>query len=154
VPEQDLTTFAHQVLGANGVRRWLLRLDNLPPGDERVQDLIREGEIRGTPDRYLCRVRTPWYAVEQPPIPDILIAPMTKSRFRVVQNLAGATPTNSIYGIRLIHREDAVESARKLVTWLRSDTGQQGLLSIARRHSDGLFKIEPRALASLNVPTQ
>ena len=154
VPEQDLTTFAHQILGANGVRRWLLRLDNLPPGDERVQDLIREGEIKGTPDRYLCRVRTPWYGVEQPPIPDILIAPMTKSRFRVVQNLAGATPTNSIYGIRLIHRENAVESARKLVTWLRSDTGQQGLLSIARRHSDGLFKIEPRALASLNVPTQ
>ncbi|KAA6200707.1 N-6 DNA methylase [Streptomyces parvus] len=154
VPEQDLTPAAHQVLGASGIRRWLLRLDNLPAEDEAVRALINEGEARGTPERYLCRVRTPWYAVERMSIPDVLIAPMTKSRFRVVQNLAGATPTNSIYGMRLIRRTDAVESARELVAWLRSDDGQQALLSIARRHSDGLFKLEPRALANLHVPIQ
>ncbi|MEU6005901.1 N-6 DNA methylase [Streptomyces sp. NPDC047453] len=154
VPEQDLTPTAHQILGASGVRRWLLRLDNVPLDNEAVRALIGDGESRGTPGRYLCRVRNPWYAVERMPIPDILIAPMTKSRFRVVQNLAGATPTNSIYGIRLIRRTDAVESARELVAWLRSDVGQQALISIARRHGDGLFKLEPRALSNLNVPIQ
>ncbi|MFM9626853.1 Eco57I restriction-modification methylase domain-containing protein [Streptomyces galilaeus] len=154
VPEQDLTPTAHRLLGVSGVRRWLLRLDNIHTENEAVQALIGEGKRKGTPDRYLCRTRTPWYAVERTPIPDILIAPMTKTRFRVVQNLAGATPTNSIYGITLIRRTDAVESARELVEWLRCDDGQQALLSIARRHSDGLFKLEPRALANLNVPIQ
>ncbi|MFI5742125.1 Eco57I restriction-modification methylase domain-containing protein [Streptomyces anulatus] len=154
VPEQDLTPELHESLNANGVRRWLLRLDNGPADNEAVRELISEGENRGTPDRYLCRARTLWYAVERMPVPDILIAPMTKKRFRVIQNLAGATPTNSIYGIRLIRRTEVVESARKLVSWLRSDDGQQALLSIARRHSDGLFKLEPRALSNLNVPMQ
>ncbi|MEV7159185.1 N-6 DNA methylase [Streptomyces misionensis] len=153
-PEQDLTPAAHQALGASGVRRWLLRLDAASAQSEAVRALISEGESRGTPERYLCRMRTPWFAVERTPIPDILISPMTKARFRVVQNMAGATPTNSIYGIRLIDRINSVESAQKLASWLRSDEGQQALLSIARRHSDGLFKLEPRALSNLDVPIQ
>jgi hypothetical protein len=148
----DLTPKQHENMGNQGVKRWLLRLDKADPANPAVAALVHEGEERGTPQRYLCKVRSPWYAVEEVPVPDILIAPMSKSKFKVVNNTAGAIPTNSLYGIRLLDRVTAGRSAKPLVLWLQSDDGQTSLRAISRRHSDGIFKLEPRALSGLHIP--
>ncbi|MGC9540009.1 Eco57I restriction-modification methylase domain-containing protein [Streptomyces sp. UG1] len=148
----DLTSKQHEGMGKQGVRRWLLRLDEADLTNPVVAALVREGEEKGTPERYLCKVRSPWYAVEEVPIPDILIAPMSKSNFKVVNNSVGAIPTNSLYGIRLLDRVTAERVAEPLALWLRSEDGQNSLRAIARRHSDGIFKLEPRALSGLHVP--
>ncbi|TYR61195.1 N-6 DNA methylase [Streptomyces parvus] len=148
----DLTTELHETMGRQGARRWLLRLDKTDSTDPAVAALMHEGEKKGTPERYLCKIRTPWYAVEEVPIPDILIAPMSKSEFKVVSNTAQAIPTNSLYGIRLLDRAAAELFARPLTLWLQSEDGQKSLRALARRHSDGIFKLEPRALSGLQIP--
>lgn len=148
----DLTSEQHEGMGQQGVRRWLLRLDRADLRDPEVAALVQEGEERGTSERYLCKIRSPWYAVEEVPVPDILIAPMSKSTFKVVNNTVGAIPTNSLYGIRLLDRVTAERVAGPLSLWLRSEDGQNSLRAIARRHSDGIFKLEPRALSGLHVP--
>ncbi|MDX3615974.1 N-6 DNA methylase [Streptomyces europaeiscabiei] len=148
----DLTPALHESMGEQGARRWLLRLEKVDSTDPVVAALVHEGEEKGTPERYLCKTRTPWYAVEEVPIPDILIAPMSKSDFKVVSNTARAIPTNSLYGIRLLDRAVAEIFAKPLTLWLQSDDGQKSLRALARRHSDGIFKLEPRALSGLQIP--
>ncbi|GIH78346.1 hypothetical protein Plo01_47750 [Planobispora longispora] len=148
----DLNQAAHEALGVLGVRRWLLRLDQTDIDHPLISRLLQEAAQLGTPDRYLCQARTPWYAIERPTIPDILISPMSKGRFRVARNSVQATPTNSLYGITLRGRDNLDEITSELVNWLVSEAGQASLRAGARKQSDGLFKLEPHALATIKIP--
>ncbi len=146
---------AHDKLGINGARCWLLNLDERKAKKVKVQRLIEAGEAAEVHLRYLCKTRTPWYAVERIPAPDILIGPMGKESFRVVINEIGAIPTNTLYGLRLRHgnKSSAPAAIRAFARWLAQPEGQEALRIGARKHhGDGLVKLEPGALAQVRVP--
>ncbi|MEU7822486.1 Eco57I restriction-modification methylase domain-containing protein [Catellatospora sp. NPDC049133] len=148
---------SHQKLGIDGAKCWLLQLTDEDEKDASVRALIKAGEDEMLHERFLCKVRSPWFAVERIPAPEILVGPMGKEEFRIVVNEIGAIPTNTLYGLRFRYRDGRAfpEGARVLADWLRSADGQESLRVAARKfHGDGLVKIEPRALAQVMVPAQ
>jgi hypothetical protein len=139
----------HDRLGAEGRRRWLLSLTDSKDADLKgVRALLDAGVAEGYDQRYLTRIREHWYMVEPAEPPHIIVSMMSKEEFRAVLNLAGAIPSNSMYGIHLT--DSAV--APQLCTWLNSAPGQKAIRSCARHYSDGLLKLEPRDYMAVPVP--
>ena len=152
VQRDILDTAEHDRIGATGRRRWLLDLnDPALRDDPLVCTYIEMGEDEGSDQGVLMSARSFWYIVERVEPPQLLINPMSKSTFRVVENVVGAVPSNSIYGIYLTdHADDEAYTA--LTEWLRGEDGQSAIQTRTRAHSDGLMKLEPRALGSIAVP--
>lgn len=149
----DLDVDLHAVLGSRGERRWLLNLTVEDQKNDAVAKLLNSPAGQEVRKGYLCSTRRPeWFVLEQIAIPDILLSPMSKGRFRVAANSAGAIPTNTLYGIRLKDSNQHPDAIKRLVTWLASDPGQSALLAVSRQHGDGLRKLEPRALLRVRVP--
>lgn len=140
----------HNRIGGAGHPRWLLSLTG--PADVRskaVSTLIEAGVEAGYNDRYLTRDRKDWFVVEHVEAPDLLVALMSKGRFRAVRNVVGAVPSNSMYGIYLNDRS----TARELCEWLNSDEGQAAIRACARHYSNGLLKLEPHDYLRVAVPS-
>lgn len=150
--EDDFTKELHDILSQRGERCWILRVNKSDRSNEAIDSLLSAGESALVHTAYLCRVRRVWYELEEVPIPHIVVSPMSKRVFRVMANSVGAIPTNTLYGLRLTDHVDSLENRRRLVAWLRSPEGQESLTAIARRHGDGLLKLEPRALLDVKLP--
>jgi hypothetical protein len=148
----ELDAEAHESLTAAGLSCWLLSLTEDSVSDPAVSSLLEEGIRDDIHERYLCRTRKPWYVLEKIIPPDLLIGPMGKQGFRIVLNSVGAIPTNTLYGMRMRNRGDTDRSARRLAEWMESSPGQEALRTRARRHGDGLLKLEPGSLATVLVP--
>ncbi len=141
---------AHNRIGFRGERRWLLYLtDSKLLADDRIKDVIEQGEQAGLHLRYLTSHRKPWYLVEQVSPPHILLGTMAKGHLQAVYNHVQAIPSNAVYGIYL-DRNPSI--APKLTTWLNSSAGQQSLHMVGRTYSGGLHKLEPRDLLSIQIP--
>jgi adenine-specific DNA-methyltransferase len=141
---------AHEEIGADGKRRWLLWLrDPEVVYDPRVQAYLEEGEAMGVHTGHLASKRRVWYAVEEVSPPHLLISPMSQGKFRVLRNDIRALPSNAMYGIYL-PVEDEV-ATMLLHRHLNGPEGQGRLLDTARRYGNGLFKMEPRALSKALV---
>jgi hypothetical protein len=137
------------------IRRWMLVVH--APGRRvgvRLARYLAHGEAKGVPDRELCRKREDWSDLSEDLfVPDVIVGPMSKAAFRLVDNPARAVITNNLYGIRW--HDDVAEDVRAAVLrWLRSASGQLALTAIARRQGGGLNKLEPRALREVVVPAQ
>ncbi|MFF7472452.1 hypothetical protein [Streptomyces sp. NPDC008092] len=151
LPGDVLSFTEHEKLGEDGLRCWLLKLDSSAAQIPEVKKLLDQGESEGIHERHLCRVRSPWYALERITVPDLLIGPMGKSRFRIVVNDVGAIPTNTLYGLRL-RNPSSPGAVNHLAQWLSSEEGQAALRIVARQHGDGLLKLEPGPLSGVPVP--
>jgi len=147
----ELDRDEHDRIGREGLPRWLLSLrgrdDARHPA---VRKRLADGIAANYDDRYLARVRDPWYVIERIDPPHLLVAFMTKDRFRGVNNTVQAIPSNSIYGIYL---NDPAQ-ASPLRDWINSDEGQDALRVQARHYSNGLFKLEPRDYMQVRVPNE
>lgn len=79
---------------------WLLRIP--PDGvlSEGVLRYIHDGERRGVPDAYKCRVRTPWYSVPHVHRADAFLTYMSGDAPRLVANEAGAVAPNTLHVVR------------------------------------------------------
>lgn len=145
----------HADLSRNGARCWLLNFHEDHSKSPRVMEIITEGVEKGINGRHLCKIRNPWYTVERILAPDILIGPMGKETFRIVVNTSGSVPTNTLYGLRIRNRSEPhlSETVQWLSNWLRSKNGQTALRAAARKHGDGLVKLEPRAVAQVKFPS-
>lgn len=67
---------------------------------EGVLRYIRDGERRGVPDAYKCRVRTPWYSVPHVHNADAFLTYMSGDVPRLVANEAGAVAPNTLHVVR------------------------------------------------------
>ncbi|MBB5082621.1 Eco57I restriction-modification methylase domain-containing protein [Nonomuraea endophytica] len=152
IQSDDFSAELHRELRDKGERSWILRVSSTDRANPAVNRLLTAGEAAGVPEAYLCKTRSVWYELEQIPTPHIIVSPMSKERFRVMLNSIGATPTNTLYGLRLLELFDSEENRRALVRWLRGHDGQAALTAIARRHGDGLLKLEPKALLTIRIP--
>ncbi|WP_157519166.1 Eco57I restriction-modification methylase domain-containing protein [Herbidospora mongoliensis] len=150
--EDCFTKELHDKLQEEGERCWMLQVKKEDRSNAAVDALLSSGEAELVHTAYLCKTRPVWYELERFPTPHLVLSPMSKKVFRVMVNAIGAIPTNTLYGIRLFDAVDSVESRRQLAEWLRGPDGQDALTAIARRHGDGLLKLEPRALLGVKIP--
>jgi adenine-specific DNA-methyltransferase len=126
--------------------RWLLVIPPARKLDRRLRDYVMRDIT--VSQRYLCQQRKPWWSITDLPRPSILISPLAKTRFKVVENEIGAVPSNNLIGIT----PHAAENAPTLARWLRSDAGQAALLRVSRRYHGGSHKIEPGDLRRVELP--
>ncbi len=117
-----------------------------------LQKYVTAGQKAGVGLAHLCSSRQSWYDLTaEVRRPELVMGQSTKSTFRFVENLAGATLVNNLYG--LDWKPDVSSLTRAAVLdWLRSASGQEALRSQSRSHSSGLWKIEPRALLDTPMP--
>lgn len=154
---RELDQAAHDALGADGSRRWLVDFHDfrgcdraaLPPALGSFVDALEEA---GVHKRYLLAARGErWWVPEVVSPAHLLIGPMTKAQFRVVRNSVDAVHSNTLYGLTLRDGQPA-SAVNMLQTWLESADGQLQLTKAARRHATGLLKLEPRALKMVELP--
>lgn len=137
-------------------RVWMFVAGTKQADDPAVAAYVAHGVVEGIDDRYLCRVRTgEWYDVRHDLFrPDVIVTAMTRGQIRVVQNHLGAAITNNLYGWTWRPGAATIRQRRAIVEWLRGRDGQRAVLAAARTQGDGLYKIEPRALAGLHLPPE
>ena len=119
---------------------------------KKIQKYIREGEELGYHERYLTRMRTPWYKIEHRKPAPILFGVFNRGRFKVVRNLTNAINFTcfhsfypNIFGVHLIN---------KLFVYLLSDIGQETIKINKRSYGDNLDKFEPSDLNDCLCPNQ
>jgi len=139
---------AHRHLKDSDCRRWLLAIPLAMELTGELKDYVQSFEST-VKDRFLPSKRPLWYSLSLPAPPPILIAPLSKGEFRVVRNAIGAIPSNNLFGIYPI-RESDIE---RISGWLRSAAGQQELRRVSRRYPGGSYKLEPRDLGSVRIPS-
>lgn len=150
-PGEAVTSDAIAALGPSALR-WLLLVPAAQHRSTAVKRYIQHGEQLGLDTRHLCRQRTPWYSLDRDVrVPDVIVGAMSTGPFRFLENPAGATITNNLFGLNW---RESVErdQRRRVLAWLRRDEGQQALRSIARVQAGGLRKLEPGALSRIHVP--
>jgi adenine-specific DNA-methyltransferase len=109
---------------------------------------LAEGERRGTPARFKCRSRDPWWRVPGLQRADVLVGYMAGQYPRAAVNRAGGFFTNSLHGLRL--RDGG--SATKLALALYSSLSLLSLEIEGRSYGGGILKVEPRELDRVLVP--
>lgn len=139
----------------NATHRWLLQADRAQASaDQALAQYIRAGETDDLHERHLCSTRRDWFDLTaEVTIPDVIVAPMTRERFRVIVNDAAAAISNNLYGVTWLTGTPE-ETRGEIVDWLRSDEGQRALKAIARQQGSGLLKIEPKSLQRLPLPSR
>lgn len=86
---------------ASGDCAYLLRVEagaDLPEG---VLAYLRHGELRGVPQAYKCRTRSPWFRVPHVYRSDAFLSYMSGHRPRLVADDAGAVAPNTLHVVRL-----------------------------------------------------
>ena len=153
----SLRQFTHDVLDRKGhmawgneqTKRWLLAI----PPDFRLQGELRAYVKRFEEDvsqRFLASQRHPWYSVTHLARPELLVSPLSKSRFKIVVNSVRAVPSNSLLGITMTNGT----SPTRLAVWLRSAAGQNELRRVSRRYHGGSHRLDPGDLKRACVPTK
>ena len=108
------------------------------------------GVDKGLPNRYKCRVRSPWYRVPQVK-PGVLMMPKrVHQHHRLLVNLAGVSTTDTIYrGImksKYLNREnDLAAGFHNSVTLLSAELE-------GRTYGGGVLELVPSEVGRLRVP--
>ena len=143
----------HGDLATAGCPRWLLNFAaGLPsPGDSPApRSYLHVGQELGLPDRYKCRIRTPWYRVPVVRPGTLLLSKRSHRYPRLVVNAAGAVTTDTIYqGTMLGHahgREaDLVAGFHNSATLLTAEIE-------GRSFGGGVLELVPTEIGRLAVP--
>lgn len=121
---------------------------------------LEKGRIDGLPSRYLCSHRSPWYSQEDRPAPPIVCTYMVRGEsarpFRFIRNESRATVANvylAMYPKPPL--SDAIAADRSLLkkVWAAlNELAPDRLLGESRVYGGGLYKLEPKELANVQVP--
>ena len=133
-------------------RAWLFSASQAQVSFDAVDEYLKAGMVDDVHERYLCRDRQPWHDLSRDVVvPDVIVTAMSKNDFRIVSNEVGAAITNNLYGLKW---RDVVPARRRVdvLEWLRSPEGQGAMRAACRRQGNGLNKLEPKALAALELP--
>ncbi len=116
-------------------------LDVSDANDENVNKYIFEGEASGFNQRYLTRLRNPWYKLEKRKPAPILIGVFNRGRLKVIRNLTDAINFTcfhcfvpNIFGQQFIN---------KIFVYFLSDIGQKIIKTNKRSYGNNLDKFEP-----------
>lgn len=127
----------------------------------RLRAYLDEGRVRGVPQRYLCRHRTPWYAQENRPPAPIVCTYLGRSGtkrgrpFRFILNDSAATAAN-VY--LMLYPRKHVEMAlrddpqlKRRIWEVLNMINPQTMLGEGRVYGGGLYKLEPKELCNVQA---
>lgn len=127
-----------------------LNITNIPTNKE--IEYINEGESHGYHERYLTKMRTPWYKLEKRKPSPILCGVFNRGRIKVIRNLTDAISFTcfhcfypNMFGESLVN---------KIFVYMLSDIGQEIIKSNKRSYGDSLDKFEPGDLNDTLFPNQ
>lgn len=120
--------------------------------NQEIQKYINEGEKFGYHERYLTKIRSTWYKIENRKPAPILFGVFNRGRLKVIRNFTTAINFTcfhsfypNIFGRQLVN---------KLFVYLLSDIGQRIIKTNKRRYGDDLDKFEPGDLNDSLCPNQ
>jgi hypothetical protein len=99
---------------------------------------------------YKCRNRTPWYAVPDVQVPDLVLSYMSGRSANLVQNFAGVTCTNSVHSVRV--RDSAL--AKKLLPHWTTPFVRLSCELEGHALGGGMLKLEPREASRILFPDE
>lgn len=97
---------------------------------------------------YKCRNRSPWYAVPDVHVPDLVMSYMAGRTANLVRNIAGVTCTNSVHSVRV--RDKALAS--KLLPLWSSPFVRLSCELEGHALGGGMLKLEPREAGRIVFP--
>jgi len=116
-----------------------------------IQNYIRQGEKKGFHERYLAKMRKPWYRMEHRKPAPILFGVFSRGRLKVIRNFTNAISFTCFHcfypnlsGEKLINR---------LFVYFLSDFGQKTIKNNKRLYGDELYKFEPGDLNESMCPS-
>lgn len=145
-----LSSEAWRSLGAEGKPCSLFT-----PGErlsKAAEAYVISGQDQNVDQAYKCKMRKPWWRVPMVRRPDFLLTYMNHDRLRFVENRAGLSIINSVYGFTLdplVRKEAATHLPLAL---LNSVTLLSAELT-GRMHGGGMLKHEPRQIGKLAAPS-
>lgn len=145
---------------ADGRANQLLLLPRAERLPDSVQNYLAEGEQRGVPLRYKCRIRQPWYSVPHVHRADGFLTCMSGSAPKLVANQSGAVTPNALHVVRLhVNLLSQPTSVLALATlWQTSLTALScemeghslggGMLKLEPTEAERVFVVKPAAETS------
>lgn len=119
--------------------------------DPRVRDYIRYGESERYHERYLTKVRSPWYKLEKRKPAPILFGVFSRQRFKAIRNHSNALNLTCFHGFNPnMFGQSYVDS---LFLYFQSRAARRILALNKRKYGDGLDKFEPNDLNDSLAPS-
>ncbi|NMG59312.1 SAM-dependent methyltransferase [Geitlerinema sp. P-1104] len=125
-------------------------LDVLNADNSQVNAYIALGEQCGYHQRYLTRMRHPWYKLERREPAPLWLGVFYRGRFKVVRNLSTALHLTCFHSF--YPKPAALPLLDRLFVYLISDVGQQVVQLNRRHYGNGLDKFEPGDLNQSLAP--
>ncbi len=151
-PGLRFTAGDHAALKRLGARAFLLDFaaDRQDPAGSRARGYLDDGEKLGLPERYKCRIRSPWYRVPVVPAGSMMLSKRSHRYPRVILNCAGAHTTDTIYRGRMLpasgcHAADLVAAFHNSLTLLTAEIE-------GRSFGGGVLELVPSEVGRLLVP--
>lgn len=110
---------------------------------------LRSAEAKGVSLRYKCRIRKPWYRIDDVAAPDLFLPYMGSRSPTAIVNRAHVTSTNSIHRLFLLdrHESDPYSMAFFSFTTLFALSAEL----FGRHYGGGILKVEPSAAMRLPI---
>lgn len=124
--------------------------DGVAAEGESVKKYVADGEIRGLHERYLTRMRQPWYRLESRSVTPLLLAVFGREGFRVILNQSNAVNLTAFHGF---YPKPGFDRFVTLI-WLYFQTpiARTNYAVQQRAYGDGLKKLEPGDWSKLDCP--
>lgn len=116
-------------------------LDILQADTPELNAYISFGEQCGYHQRYLTRMRHPWYKLERRQPSPLWVGVFHRQRFKVVRNLSNALNLTCFHGF--YPNPLGASVIDKIFVYLISDVGQKLVKLNQRQYGNGLDKFEP-----------
>jgi len=114
-------------------------------------DYLKYGEERGFHERYLTKVRTPWYKLEKRTPSPLLFGVFSRERFKVIRNLSTAVNLTCFHGFYPNLFGQCIIDA--LFLYFQSRAARRLLELNMRRYGNSLNKFEPNDLNQALAPS-
>lgn len=116
-----------------------------------VQKYIALGEKELIHERYLTKMRSPWYKLEKRKPSGLLFGVFSRNGYKVIRNNTDAISLTCYHGFNL--KAEYEQYVDLLFFYLLSEAGKKILQINMRKYGDGLDKFEPNDLNNSLVPT-
>jgi len=143
----------HREARQQGKKSWLLDFSEHRPDPmqfDRPAEYLKLGALQGLPERYKCRIRSPWYRVPQIQHGSLMVAKRAHQHHRMIFNQPNVVTTDTIYRgeMKPLFRgreHELVSGFHNSVTLLSAEV--QG-----RSYGGGVLELVPSELSRLTVP--
>ena len=152
-PGLQFTGEEHRSLALTDARAYLLDFSSEshdPMRHATARKYLAAGEARGIPERYKCRIRTPWYRVPNVRRGALLLAKRSHEYPRMVVNSAAAFTTDTIYRGTLRASADSC-TPEALAAGFHNSVTLLGAELEGRSFGGGVLELVPSEIGRLPV---